>query len=242
MTDQDKIEKLKAELEHCQQEIQEFSLNASHDLRAPLRHIIRFSEFLSTQYKGKILDQEGSDMLDRIHASSKRLYDLVENLFKFGSASKISFTPERLDLNKLLEEIKMDLQTTFDKVKAKMVYENLPTIVADKIQTRQIFQNLIDNSLKYFREEEAPVIEINCEHQHDQNQYVFVIKDNGIGFDDKYSERIFEPFARLVTQEQYEGTGLGLATVKKIIDQHKGKIEVTSTIGKGSCFVITLPE
>jgi len=233
------------ELEASNHELQQFASVASHDLKEPLRKIQIFSSIIA----GKAGDSEIKYNINRIMESSKRMSGLINDLLNYSRLSVESLF-QSTDLMQILKEIVNDLDLAIKEKNAKVTVGNLPVIDAIPGQMRQVFQNLISNSLKFSRQDINPVIEINSEIVYAQDSGIddlktdfcrITVKDNGIGFNNKYVEKIFTIFQRLNSKESYEGTGIGLAIVKKIIDKHNGVITATSSEGEGATFTMQVP-
>lgn len=237
------------ELEASNHELQQFASVASHDLQEPLRKIQVFSSILRDRFMKE--NDEGMRNMDRIIASSQRMGRLIDDLLNYSRLSLASLF-QKTDLNDTIAEILTDLEFIIRDKDAQVHIHNIPVIDAIPGQMRQVFQNLISNSLKFSRKEEQPVININAELIDEKSfdapgvagngsYYRITVSDNGIGFDEKYLTKIFAMFQRLNPREAYEGTGIGLAIVKKIIDKHNGLITAHSQEGHGATFVIVLP-
>ena len=244
----DNIERLK----ETNEELERFAYVASHDLQEPLRKIILFSDQLSVRY-GAILKEQGNDFIERILKSSERMRMLIKNILSFSRSAANNDLFEVTDLNLLLEGILSDLEITIDQKKAVIKIEKLPSLNIVPGQFRQLFQNLIINSLKFCKINNIPEIQISSEivkgiqldgladDKFNDDYCNIYIRDNGIGFEQKYADDIFVLFKRLNSYDKYEGTGIGLAICKKIVDQHRGFISVTSIPEEGTTFTITLP-
>lgn len=236
------------ELETRNHELQQFAWVASHDLKEPLRKIQTFSSLLGDKYLKQ--NDEARPYLDKTIKSSKRMLELIDNLLEYSRLS-VSSLYQPTDLNQVLHEITADLELTIQEKRAKVVAYPLPVIEGIPGQLRQVFQNLISNALKFSSPDHAPVVHILCEYTNEKSYTSpavekgafcrITVKDNGIGFDEKYLDRIFTIFQRLHTREKYEGTGIGLAITKKIIEKHNGLITANSQEGQGATFVIVLP-
>ena len=243
------LEASNEELEASNIELQQFASVASHDLKEPLRKIHMFSHLLKEKYLG---DDGGplTEYLDRIINSSARMTNLVNDLLTFSRLS-INHLFRVTDLNLIVDEILSDLELLVKEKNAVIEVDSLPQIEAVPGQMRQVFQNILTNALKFSKKSEQPRIKITAECVADKSfdspamengeYYKISIADNGIGFDELYKEKIFTIFQRLHTKEKYEGTGIGLAITKKIIDKHNGLITAKSEEGKGSCFQFILP-
>ncbi|MDT4965269.1 MAG: hypothetical protein QOJ64_6 [Acidobacteriota bacterium] len=256
VTDRKRIdEKLKVysdKLERSNRELQDFAQVASHDLQEPLRKILSFGDRLKTK-AGTSLDEDSQDYLQRMCNAAARMQTLINDLMAFSRVEirGQAFVPT--DLGVIAKEVSADLETRIEQAGGRVEIEELPTIDADPMQMRQLLQNLISNSLKYFRVGVPPIVRISCRKSEarrlestDDNvplrQFCdILVTDNGIGFDEKYLDRIFTVFQRLHKKGEYEGTGVGLAICRKIVDRHSGSITARSRPGEGATFVVTLP-
>lgn len=234
------------------EELDRFAYVASHDLQEPLRKIMLFSDKITTRFHGKI-DDEAELYLQKIVKASGRMQQLVNDLLKFSRHTNDDIL-ERTDLNEVLADVLADVEHDIQKKGAKVVTKKLPIIWANPVQIRQLFQNLVSNSLKFCKTGCPPEIQIDSvkllgsdisgvEASLINNTFHSIyFKDNGIGFDPKYAEDIFVVFKRLHSYHEFEGTGIGLSICKKIVDRHNGFIRAESKQDEGSTFVITLPE
>lgn len=236
------------ELELRNHELQQFSWVVSHDLKEPARKVQMFINIIAERYLVK--NDAANDYIARTIRSVERMQDLITDLLEYSRLSS-KVIPEQTDLNNVLEEVIADFDYLIEQNKAVITVGPLPTIVAIPSQLRQVFQNLIGNSLKFLRKEVTPVIEITSEIIQDKefdspisqsgNFVRIVVKDNGIGFDEIHLERIFMIFQSLHDRQTYQGTGIGLAITKKIIEKHNGLITAKSSEGEGASFIIVLP-
>ena len=226
------------ELAHINAELEQFTYIASHDLKEPLRMISSFVQLLEQRYKDK-LDEDANDFIRFITEGVVRMQDLIKNLLDYSKIGKPHKEFERVDLNDVLKDGIDNLRQIINETNAEIIYDSLPIIYGDKYQLIQVFQNLISNAIK-FRGIDSPLISISAKH--DGKHWVFSLSDNGIGIDSKEFERIFIIFQRLQRTEKYEGTGIGLAICKKIVEYHRGKIWVESEVGKGSTFYFSIPK
>ena len=217
-------------------DLENYTYVVSHDLKAPLRAIRSFSAFILEDYKEK-LDDTGKDYFQRIIDASTRMDTLIENLLLLSRVGRKFMEVETVDLNQLLEEIVADLEPTLKKNNGAIVFHNLPKVTIPRTWMKQLFMNLIDNGLK-FNKSKTPTVEVTCEEK--DTELLFKVSDNGIGVEEKYFDRLFTLFERLHTQEEYPGTGAGLAICKKIVQQFGGRIWVESQVGKGTTFFFTL--
>jgi signal transduction histidine kinase len=237
-------------LESANRDLDRFAFMASHDLQEPLRKIRVFSDRLYHKYK-EILDDDGKSNLNRIQQAAERMQALITDILTFSkiSAEKVTFAD--CDLKALINDVLTDVDEEIRQKNAMIEMDDLFTIQANPVLIRPLFFNLIHNALKYSKKDTNPVIRIRSELSAAENgqgiiptikQYCRIyIEDNGIGFDQKYAEEIFGMFKRLHRHADFEGTGIGLALCKKIVEQHKGYISARSKINEGSTFIISLP-
>jgi len=233
------------ELERSNRELEDFAFVASHDLQEPLRKIRAFSDRLVKKFSAELCDQ-GQDYISRMYASSERMSRLIEDLLNFSRVSTKQREFEVVDLNQLIQEVVDNLDFAISSRSADITIESLPTIEGDPSQLRQVFSNLLSNSLKFTDPATTPVISIANDRANEgenvsPDTICIVVKDNGIGFDEQYKDRIFNLFQRLHGKDEYSGTGIGLAICRKIVERHGGAIEVRSEIGRGTEFKIRLP-
>jgi PAS domain S-box-containing protein len=235
---QERLQRTLLELERSNRELEEFAFVASHDLQEPLRKIQAFSERLAKRSDG--LDDDGRDYLQRMTSAAARMQALIIDLLDYSRVNTRGQPLQKLDLDPLLDEVLQDLETTLEQSGAQVLREPLPPVRGDASQLRRVLQNLLSNALKFQQAGEKPLIRIYAEHPGDES-WVLCIADNGIGFDEKYLDRIFNPFQRLHGREAYAGTGIGLAIVKKIVERHGASITASSARGVGSTFRISFP-
>ncbi len=229
-------------LKKSNDELEKFAYVASHDLQEPLRKIQYFGDRLKTNYSS-FLDEKAVDYIERMNKAVIRMRTFIIDLLQYSRVATKTKPFEPVDLNEVVRDVLGDLEIRIRETKAEIILENLSTIDADNLQMRQVFQNIIGNAIKYYRPGVSPVIKIECQLKKgkDNNFCEISISDNGIGFDNKYSEQIFGLFQRLHGRNEYEGTGIGLAICKKIVEQHGGNIKASSKEGEGSIFYIKLP-
>jgi signal transduction histidine kinase len=239
-------------LKASNEELERFAYVASHDLQEPLRKIILFSDQLAVKYKS-VLNEDGQDFVERIMKASERMRALIKNILTFSRSSSSTEPFEPTDLNVLLDGVLSDLEVYIDQKKATFEITKLPELKINPEQFRQLFQNLIINSLKFSKEGRPPKISISGEkmlgahiagiapNRTNEYFYCIAVRDNGIGFEQKYADEIFTLFKRLNSYDKFEGTGIGLSICKKIADKHNGHITVRSVVGEGSTFTIALP-
>jgi PAS domain S-box-containing protein len=233
LSDQKKDQEL---LKQKNQDLEDFTFIASHDLQEPLRKIQVFSNLVLGKYDS--LDETGRDYLKRLAASANRMQDLIQDVRAYSNLTNERSSFKRMDLNQIIDDAVSNLEVQIEETGARIEMGALPTIEAYPHLLRLLFQNLLSNALRY-RNEAKPVIRISSREQ-DENLRI-TVEDNGIGFDQKYADLIFKPFKRLHKRGELEGTGIGLAICKKIVERHGGKITAKSTPGIGSTFIIELP-
>lgn len=235
-------------LEQSNRDLEQFAYIASHDLQEPLRKVHAFGDRLVAKYEA-VLDDRGRDYLARMQSAAARMQTLINDLLTYSRVTTKAqpFTP--VDLTQLVREVQEDLEMRIGQVGGQVEVGALPTIEADPTQMRQLFQNLIGNGLKFHRDGIAPVVKVysgqfnlqDDRHSTATELCQIVVEDNGIGFEEKYAERIFEVFQRLHGPGEYKGTGIGLATCRKIVERHRGWIRTKSIPGRGATFILTLP-
>ncbi len=227
-----------SELERSNEELESFAYITSHDLQEPLRTIASYAQLIERRYKGQ-LDKDADEFLDFLVAGAKRMKDQIQGLLDYSRVGTKGEEFREFNVEDAVNNALSNLKTNIEENNAKITYNNLPVIFADESQISRIFQNLIGNALKFRKKEEAPKIHISsCKID---GEYIFSIADNGIGIEEQYTERIFEVFKRLHAIGEYEGAGIGLSIVKRIILRHGGHTWVESKYGKGSIFYFTLP-
>ncbi len=237
-------------LEAANKDLDRFAFMASHDLQEPLRKIRLFTDRLGTGYS-QLLDENGKLYLSRIQHSAERMQILIRDILTFSkiATSKKEFV--KCDLNQLVSDVQDQLEETIALKKARIAIDTLPSIFINPNLMQAVIYNLLSNALKYTSAGMPPEIRIRAESDfgpadgsngHEPNKYCrIIIEDNGIGFDQKYAEKIFSMFTRLHNASDYEGTGIGLALCKKIVEDHNGFISARSKPGEGSTFIISLP-
>jgi PAS domain S-box-containing protein len=240
---EEKLKDYTARLERNNEELEQFAYVASHDLKEPLRKIITFGNMLETAAKDS-LDDRSKDYVARMQNSAGRMMSLIEDLLTFSRVNRPTEGFELVDLNAVVARVLSDLEVTITTKHAKIEVGQLPQIEGRKSQLGQLFQNLISNAVK-FNDKPEPFVSITADNQTDPVTAVktttIVISDNGIGFENVYSNRIFEIFQRLHGKAEYPGTGIGLSICKKIVESHGGTIHATSALGEGATFTISLP-
>ena len=240
------LEKSNVELARSNGELEQFAYVASHDLQAPMRKIQTFGERLKTEC-GDALGDQGLDYLERMHNAAARMQSLINDLLAYARITTKGQPFVPVDLTKVAREVLSDLEVHVEQADGRVELGGLWTLDADPGQMRQLLQNLISNALKFHKEGEPPVVKV---HSHPLDGHgsstgngscQIVVEDNGIGFDEKYLDRIFATFQRLHGRNEYEGSGIGLAVCRKIAEHHGGSITAKSTPGQGAAFIVTLP-
>lgn len=235
------------ELARSNEELKQFAFLASHDLQEPLRKIKSFGDLLKTNC-GDTLTEQGRDYLERMQSAASRMQTLIEDLLTLSRITTRTQPFVSVNLTKIAQEVLFDLEIYVQQTGGSVEIGELPTIEADPLQMRQLLQNLIGNALKFHRPQIPPVVKIYSEFLNNQADNIFAnsqlcqitVEDNGIGFEEKYLNRIFNVFQRLHSSIEYEGTGIGLAICRKIIERHHGKITAQSKPGQGAKFMIVL--
>jgi signal transduction histidine kinase len=239
------------QLELSNKELDSFTYIASHDLKEPLRKILTYTSMI--EQKGEDVSfRDNAVYFEKIKHSAERMQNLLDDLLYYSHTSNTERTFEDVDLNKVVTEVVRNLDEEIAETGAKITYANLPVIKGMPFQIKQLFENLISNSLKYKKKETAPVInidstlvgenEIGRQHHKVSSHYVkLLFRDNGLGFEQSYAERIFRLFQRLHAQNGYKGTGIGLTICKKVVDNHNGIIKAHSEVNEGTTFEIYFP-
>ena len=226
------------ELANSNQELEQFAFLASHDLQEPLRTITNYIGLFHKNYQLN-LDKKSSEYLHFIMQASLHMQALINDLLEYSRIGRKESKMIDIDVNKLLKSVLEEMSVTIKESKAIIAIEQLPEIQGYSNEMKSLFQNLISNAIKFIKPGSTP--SINISGQEKEKELLFAIKDNGIGIDKQYFEKIFIIFQRLHTQKEYPGTGIGLAHCKKIIELHKGKIWIDSVLGQGSTFYFTIP-
>ena len=228
------------ELKRNIQELKDFTFIASHDLQEPLRKVISFGERLRVNYE-ELLDDRAKDYIEVMEKASMRMQKLIDGLLQLSKVTTKGSQFAPTNLENVVSEVMTDLESKIAKSHARVIVGDLPTVVADGIQMRQLFTCLAQNAVKFHKNDVDPEISI-ASHDLGNGYWEILVHDNGIGIDEKYSDRIFKPFERLHGRSEREGIGMGLALCQKIVIRHGGTISVKSKPDKGSTFIVTLPE
>ena len=232
-----------ARLQRSNEDLQEFAMIASHDLQEPLRKIQMFGDRLKQEF-GQSLGPAGQDYINRMQSAASRGQSLIEGLLAFSRVTTKGQAPKLVELGAIATEVTADLEARIAHVGGTIEIGSLPAIEADPLQMRQLFQNLLGNALKFHRPAVPPTVRISAtpvEAQDACTGWQIEVADNGIGFDEKYLDRIFKLFQRLHERGTYEGAGMGLAISRKIVERHHGTITARSTPGRGTTMLVTLP-
>lgn len=231
------LKRLNHELERSNAELERFAFVASHDMKEPLRMISSYVQLLKRRYS-KVWEPEADEFVDYAVEGTVRLRNLIDDLLTYSRVGVGVPARGRVDLNRLLDEVLDDLRPLLAETNAKVDHAPLPEVVADPVQMRQLFQNLVSNSIR-FRREVSPVVWVSAVRH--EREWEFCVKDNGIGFEPEYAEKIFTLFQRLHSKDRYPGSGIGLAICKKIVEGSGGKIWADASPGNGASFYFVLP-
>jgi hypothetical protein len=226
-----------AELEAANRELEAFSYSVSHDLRAPLRVIDGYSEILQAEHAPQ-LNEQARGLLRTICASAQRMKQLIDDLLHLSRLGRQPLSKRAVNLRELVQEVLEELQKEREGPAADVRVGELPEGVGDPSLLKQVFINLLSNAFKFTRHRECPVIEVGC--RQDASEQVYFVRDNGAGFDMKYAEKLFGVFQRLHRSDEFEGTGIGLSIVQRIIHRHGGRIWAEAAVDKGATFFFTL--
>lgn len=227
------------ELQRSNAELEQFAYIASHDLQEPLRMVASYTELLAERYRGK-LDERADKYIGYAVDGARRMQLLIHDLLAYARVSSQAKPPQPTDTAALVASVVAMMSKVIESSKAEVVCENLPTVNADELQLGQVFQNLLGNALK-FHGDRVPRIQVGAECMEKEKLWRFSVADNGIGIDKENGGRLFQMFQRLHTREEYEGTGIGLAISKRIVERHAGRIWFDSAPGQGTTFYFTLP-
>jgi PAS domain S-box-containing protein len=236
--EEEHLRELNTDLERSNRDLEAFAYAASHDLQAPLRTIIGFLTLLQRRY-GTLLPEKGNELVDRSVGAADRLQHLVLDLLAFSRAASRELDVKESNLNDLVSEIVADMHADLEASQGKIDFEQLPALAVDRTQLRQVFHNLLANAIKFRREGVPPEVSVSVEST--PGEWIFAVKDNGIGFDPALMSKLFKPFKRLHTDDEYPGTGIGLAIAKRVVERHGGRIWAESEPGMGSTFFFSLP-
>lgn len=232
------LQEERKKLEAANQELESFAYSVSHDLRVPLRAIDGFSRILVEDYQDE-LDGEGKRFIDIIRQNTKRMSQLIDDILHLSRAGRQEMNLAKLDLESLFQSSFNELKQSHQDRDIRLEIEPLPTVYGDRALLQQAISNLLANSFKFTATRKTALIEVGFQVKKDE--YVFHVKDNGVGFNMKYSDKLFGLFQRLHGQDEFEGTGVGLSIVQRIIRRHGGDIWAEGKVDKGAIFYFTLP-
>ncbi|MBV9470696.1 MAG: hypothetical protein JOZ57_15765, partial [Abitibacteriaceae bacterium] len=234
------LEQANRDLEAANQELEAFSYSVSHDLRTPLRVIDGFTNILVKDY-GPQLTEEALQYLHMVRDNAQQMNHLIDDLLAFSRLSRQPLKKRPVDLAALVQEVMTDLQAAEPAHPIETHIGELPVCQGDPALLKQVFVNLLSNALKYSRKRGKTIIEVGWCEGNETGEPIYYVKDNGVGFDMKYAPNLFGVFQRLHRAEEYEGTGVGLAIVQRIIQRHGGRVWADAELGKGATFFLTLP-
>ncbi len=232
------LEQRLLELSTASKELEAFSYSVSHDLRAPLRAIDGFSQILLEDHR-EDLNKEGRRVLNVVRDNTRRMGDLIDDLLSFSRLGRKRMKKKSIDMYELTKNIVKELRNNSPEPKIKIKVNILPSAYADQALIRQVLINLLSNAIKFNGNEKSSLIEVGAKEKEDEN--IYYVKDNGVGFDMEYSDKLFGVFQRLHSQEEFKGTGVGLALVQRIIHRHQGRVWAEGKVNKGATFYFTIP-
>lgn len=235
---QKELEQKNERLEAAYREMEAFTHSVAHDLRAPLRHLQCFANVLSEDYGG-VLDEQGKDYLERLIQTAEQMDVLFDELLRFARTSQQPINRSQVDFDPMVRQIVQEFQAEAGARPIEWLLSPLPAVQGDTLMLRQVWVNLIGNAFKYTRNQANPRIEVLQESRN--GEHIFSVRDNGVGFDMRYAEKLFNIFQRLHSVADFEGTGVGLALVRRIIERHGGRVWAESKPGNGAVFYFSLP-
>jgi PAS domain S-box-containing protein len=227
-----------ADLARSNAELEQFAYVASHDLQEPLRMVASYTQLLKRRYHGQ-LDSDADEFIEFAVDGARRMQDLINDLLAYSRVGTRALQFAPTDTGQLVDQVTADLAAAIADSGGRIEHADLPVVLADATQLRQLFQNLLANAIK-FHGERTPAVHITA--QLDGNMWTFAVRDNGIGIEPQYLDRVFVLFQRLHTRAEYPGTGIGLSICKKIVERHGGRIWIESVPGEGTTFRFTLPK
>jgi light-regulated signal transduction histidine kinase (bacteriophytochrome) len=228
-----------AELERSNRELEQFAYVASHDLQEPLRMVASYTQLLARRYQGK-LDADADEFIEFAVEGARRMQELINDLLTYSRVGSRALELRSVEANRIVDRVIGDLGGAIRDSRASVTRDDLPTVQADPTQLEQLFQNLIANAIKFRRSDVAPQVHVSAKRT--RAAWSFEVRDNGIGIEQPYLERIFVLFQRLHSRAEYPGTGIGLAICKRIVERHGGMMTVRSQPGQGTVFEFTLPD
>jgi light-regulated signal transduction histidine kinase (bacteriophytochrome) len=233
-----KVEQVNSELARSNRDLEQFAYVASHDLQEPLRIVASFTQLLGHRYRGK-LDTDADEFIAFVVDGASRMQSMINDLLAYARLGSKGRTVEAVDCRRVLDRALANLESAIEESDARVTIDPLPTVTANTTELLQLFQNLISNAIK-FRGEKPLVVHVSAERI--GPEWVFAVRDNGIGIAPEHADRIFVIFQRLNPRDRYAGTGIGLAICRKVVERHRGRIWVESELGSGSTFSFTIPE
>ncbi len=233
------LENLNKQLQEANRDLESFAYSVSHDLRSPLRHIDGFSRILQEKFRDS-LNKEARHLLDNISDAAQQMGELIESLLQFSRMGRVDLKMRKLNMDSLIENVIENLQFEIGERKINWKIEKMPEAWGDETLIRQVWHNLISNAIKFTRPRRVAKIEISAKEEGDH--FIFSVQDNGVGFDMKFANKLFGVFQRLHSKRDFEGIGIGLANVKRIVQRHGGKIWAKGKVGKGAIFYFSLPK
>ncbi len=234
------LEELVERLEASNERLEQFAYAASHDLQEPLRMVSSYLQLIERRY-GDQFDEDGEEFLQFAVDGANRMREMIDGLLAYSRIETEGNPLEPVNLNLTLEDVLDDLQLRLVESNAEITVDEMPTVEGDSGQLRQVFQNLLDNAIEYSGDD-PPRVHVSAEKQSvDRDEHMISVSDEGIGIDPRYSDQVFEVFESIHGQNEYGGTGIGLAICERIVERHGGEIWVESESGKGSTFSFTLP-
>jgi two-component system sensor kinase len=235
----DEIKKSNEQLEAANKELESFTYSVSHDLRAPLRAIHGFTNKFLKNYNTQV-DKEGNRILNIICDNTAKMGQLIDDLLTFSRIGRTLIKQSEIDLNSLTKEISSRLINDCQERKIRFDVEELPPLWGDKAMIRQVFYNLLSNAVKFTKHKKLAIINVGCKLT--ENKKIYFVKDNGVGFEMKYVDKLFQVFQRLHSDNEFEGTGVGLAIVQQIIQRHGGEVWAEAKVNKGTTFYLKFPK
>lgn len=229
----------KMELEVANKDLESFSYSVSHDLKSPLRVVSGFTGILLERLAGALND-DSKKLLTMISEHVQKMDQLITDILAFSQSARKAMQKSKIDMQRLMKDVFEEMRGTVPERKIEFHLANIPSALGDNPLIRQVVVNLLSNAVKYSKEKKVAIIEIGFKEEADQN--IYYVKDNGDGFDMKYADKLFVTFQRLHDASKFEGTGVGLAIVKRILERHGGKVWAESKAGEGATFYFTLPK
>jgi light-regulated signal transduction histidine kinase (bacteriophytochrome) len=228
-----------AQLEASNKELEAFSYSVSHDLRAPLRAVNGFAGIVLEDFSSQ-LPEEGKRYLERISKGGQRMGELIDDLLAFSRLSRQPLNRVSVDTNKLVQDVLDEMKTQRDGRRIELKVGKMPSCQGDPSLLQQVWINLLSNAIKYTRDRDPAIVEVGCTRENGED--VYFVRDNGVGFDMQYANKLFGVFQRLHRTDEFEGTGVGLAIVQRIVHRHGGRVWADAKVNQGSTFYFTIEE